>query len=35
MKKSRFTEQQIALSCNRRSGPVAEMCREMGISEAT
>ena len=37
MKKSRFTEEQIAFAL--RQGdlgtPVAEVCRKMGVSEAT
>ena len=37
MKKSRFTDQQIAfaLSQAEQGMPVAEVCRRMGISEAT
>ena len=37
MKKSKFTEQQIvfALKQAETGVPVAEMCRKMGISEAT
>lgn len=37
MKKSKFTEQQIAFALKQdESGtPVAEICRKMGISEAT
>ncbi len=37
MKKSRFTEQQIAFALQQAEGGtnVAEVCRKMGISEAT
>jgi putative transposase len=37
MKKSKFTEQQIAFALHQAEGgtPVAEVCRKMGISEAT
>ena len=37
MKKSKFTEQQIvfALKQSETGVPVAEVCRKMGISEAT
>jgi putative transposase len=35
MKKSKFTEQQIAFALQQAEGgtPVAEVCRKMGISE--
>jgi len=37
MKKSRFTEQQIAFALHQAEGgtPVADVCRKMGISEQT
>jgi len=37
MKKSRFTDQQIAFALQQAEGgtPVEEVCRKMGISEAT
>ena len=37
MKRSRFTEQQIAFALQQAEGgtPVAEVCRKMGISEQT
>jgi putative transposase len=37
MKKSKFTEQQIAFALEQAEGgtPVAEVCRKMGIAEAT
>lgn len=37
MKKSKFTEQQIAFALQQEEGgtQVAEVCRKMGISEAT
>jgi putative transposase len=37
MKRSKFTEQQIAFALRQAEGgtPVAEVCRKMGISEAT
>jgi putative transposase len=37
MKRSKFTEQQIAFALQQAEGgtPVAEVCRKMGISEAT
>ena len=37
MKKSKFTEQQIAFALQQAEGgtPIAEVCRKMGISEAT
>jgi putative transposase len=37
MKKSKFTEQQIAFALQQAEGgmTVAEVCREMGIAEAT
>ena len=37
MKKSKFTEQQIAFALQQAEGgaPVAEVCRKMGIAEAT
>ena len=37
MKKSKFTEQQIAFALQQAEGgtQVAEVCRKMGISEAT
>ena len=37
MKKSRFTEQQIAFALQQAEGgtPVGEVCRKMGISEQT
>ena len=37
MKKSRFTEQQIAFALHQAEGgtPVADVCRKMGVSEQT
>ena len=37
MKKSRFTEQQIAFALQQAEGgtPVEEVCRKLGISQAT
>ena len=37
MKKSRFTDQQIAFALQEAEAgtPVAEVCRKMGVSEAT
>jgi putative transposase len=37
MKKSKFTEQQIAFALQQAEGgtPVGEVCRKMGIAEAT
>jgi putative transposase len=37
MKKSRFTDQQIAFALQQAEAgtPVAEVCRKMGVSEAT
>ena len=37
MKKSKFTEQQIAFALHQAEGgtPVVEVCRRMGISQAT
>ncbi len=37
MKKSRFTEQQIASALQQAEAgtPVAEVCRKMGVSEPT
>lgn len=37
MKKTRFTETQIVSALNRQEGgiPTKELCRELGISEAT
>jgi putative transposase len=37
MKKSRFTDQQVAFALQQAEGgtPVAEVCRKMGISEPT
>jgi putative transposase len=37
MKKSRFTEQQIAFSLQQAEGgtPIEEVCRKLGISQAT
>jgi putative transposase len=37
MKKSRFTDQQIAFALQQTEGgtPVEEVCRKMGISQAT
>ena len=37
MKKSRFTEQQIAFALRQAEGgaPVREVCRKMGVSEQT
>jgi putative transposase len=37
MKKSRFTEQQIAYALRLAKGgtPVADVCRQIGISDAT
>jgi len=35
MKKSKFTEQQIDRVCASASGGGAQVCRKMGISEAT
>jgi putative transposase len=37
MKKSKFTEDQIAFALRQgdRGAPVAEVCRKMGVSEAT
>jgi putative transposase len=37
MKKSRFTDQQIAFALQQAEGgtPVEEVCRKMGISQAT
>ncbi|HEY0230117.1 MAG TPA: transposase, partial [Dokdonella sp.] len=37
MKKSKFTEQQIAFALHQAQtgSPIAEVCRKMGISEAT
>jgi putative transposase len=37
MKRSKFTEQQIAFALQQAEGgtPIAEVCRKMGISEAT
>ncbi|QCG94463.1 hypothetical protein E6C67_11080 [Azospirillum sp. TSA2s] len=37
MRTSKFTEEQIALALRQadRGTPVAELCRKMGVSEAT
>lgn len=37
MKKSRFTEQQIAFALRQAEGgtPIVEVCRKMGVSEQT
>ena len=37
MKKSRYTEEQIAFALRQAEGgtPVADVCRQMGVSEAT
>ena len=37
MKKSRYTEEQIAFALRQAEGdtPVAEVCRQMGVSEAS
>ena len=37
MKKSRYTEEQIAFALRQAEGgtPVADVCRQMGVSEAS
>lgn len=37
MKKSRYTEEQIAFALRRAEGgtPVSDVCRQMGVSEAS